>query len=84
MYESLIKTYVNRLTINDVINFANKENVLLNDKEARIIYDYIKNDWQTIVFGNPLQLFNEFKSKVSSRTYEKTVELYNKYKSKIS
>ena len=83
MYQNLIKNYVSKLTHNDIYNFALKQNIKLEDDELNIIYDYIKNDWRIIVFGNPENLFNDFKTKVNINTYNKAMELFQKYKNKI-
>lgn len=83
MYHSLIKNYIKKLTHKDIYDFALKQNIKLENKELNIIYNYIKNDWETIVFGNPTNLFNEFKNKVNINTYNKAMELFNKYKNKI-
>ena len=83
MYQNLIRNYVSKLTHNDIYNFALKQNIKLENDEINIIYNYIKNDWETIVFGNPTKLFDEFKSKVNNNTYNKAMELFQKYKNKI-
>lgn len=84
MFQNLIKNYINHLTINDILNFAKTQNIYLTNDECNIIYNYIKNDWQTIAFGNPKPIFDELKKRVSKNTYDKAIELFNKYKSKIN
>ncbi len=84
MYEKLIKNYVDKLTINDIFNFANYENIVISNNDANTILFYIKNYWQIIYKGDSTQIFIELKSKLQESTYKKVIELYNKYKNKIN
>lgn len=82
MIEKLIKRYVDKITINDVYNFALKENIKLNDDEANIIYSYIKNDWKKIVFDDYKPILEKAKPKLNNETYLKIEELIIKFKNK--
>ena len=64
--ERLISEYVNRMTLEDVNNFALKNGIILKDKEVKVIYDHIKNNWRTIVFGNPRGILDDLKEKLDS------------------
>ncbi len=83
MYESLIKKYINKLTINDINNFAKQNNIILPTGEDKTIYDFIINNWKEIYNSKDLSVFNEIKTKISNNTYNKIIELYNIYKEKI-
>ena len=48
-----------------------------------LIYDYIKKDYKTIIYGNPKDILNEIKFKVKPLTYNKIENLYIKFKDKI-
>lgn len=80
MYELIIKNYINKLTIDDILNYAKKENIKVSLNEASIIYKYIKEYHDVFLNGNPDTLFIELKSKLSYEVYDKCVNLYNKYK----
>ena len=58
MINRLIEQYVNRMTKNDIIVFANKNGIELNEGEVKIIYNHIKKNWKTIV-----NLYINFKEK---------------------
>ncbi len=83
MYESLINAYINKLSINDVNNFATNNNISLKNGENKIIYDFIKNNWKEAYKGDTLKEIYKIKEKVSTDTFNKILELYNKYKDKI-
>ena len=79
----LIEEYVNRMKKEDVNKFALKQGILLNDTELDTIFTYIKNNYKTILYGNPKELLLETKEKVSDLTYNKIENLYIKFKDKI-
>lgn len=80
--EFIIRDYVDKMTENDINNFALKESINLTDDERRTIYMYIKNYWRVFLKEDPTYLFEELKEKLSPSVYQKTLELYNKYKRK--
>ena len=79
----LIEEYIKRLTKNDIVFFALKQGIILDSSETDIIYDYIKNDFKTIIYGNPKDILLEIKDKVKPLTYNKIENLYIKFKDKI-
>ena len=82
MYKSIIKNYIKKLNTQDILNFSLKNNINLNENEVNIILDYIKNDYETIMYGNPEHIFNELKLKLNKDTYDKLIILYNEFKEK--
>lgn len=79
----LIEEYVNRMKKDDINNFALKQGIVLDNQELEIIYDYIKNNFKTIIYGNPKDILLEIKFKVKPLTYNKIENLYTKFKDKI-
>lgn len=79
----LIEDYVRRLTIADVERFALKQGIVLDSDELKIVYNYIKKDYKTIIYGNPRDILMEIKGKVKPITYNKIEILYEKFKDKI-
>ena len=45
----LLKSYINRLQKQDIINYLNKENIMYSNDEVDLIYNSIKNDYETIL-----------------------------------
>ncbi len=82
MKERLISEYVNRMTLEDVNNFALKNGIILKDNEIKLIYDHIKNSWHTIVFGNPRGILDDLKEKLDSTSYQKIESLYIYFKNR--
>ena len=65
----LISEYVKRLTKDDINNFALKQGVSLTKEELDIIYNYVKKDYKTVIYGNPRVILDELKTKVKPFTY---------------
>lgn len=82
MKERIVKSYVDKLTINDIKNFGYQNDIILSDNEYNYLLNMIKNNWYIIVFGNPNILFNELKNNVSDNNYKKIISLYQIYKNK--
>jgi len=82
--EKLINEYVNRMTINDVNKFALQNGINLKDEELNLIFNYIKNDWRTICFGNPRAILDDLKNKLDCNSYSKIENLYMFFKNRYS
>lgn len=83
MREKMIQQYIDKMTIDNVYEFANKNGVSLETNEAKVIFHYVKNDWQTILYGNPNDILDKVKAEVSPNTYKKVVDIFNYYRNKI-
>ena len=82
MVDKLISQYVSRMTVDDVFSFASSYGFSLSKKEADLIFDTIKKDWRTIVYGNPRGILDELKISLDPFTYQKMEELYIHFKNK--
>lgn len=84
MKERLINEYVNRMNLEDVNKFALQNGINLKDDELKLIYTYIKNDWRTIVFGNPRSILDDLKNKLDQTAYSKIENLYTFFKNRYN
>lgn len=82
MKERLIREYVNRMTLDDVNSFALQNGIILSSEELNLIYEYAKNDWHTIVFGNPRGILDDLKNKLNPVSYQKIEGLYIYFKNR--
>lgn len=83
MYEVIIKEYLKRLSLKDINDFANKNNIILKNGEDKTIYDFIKNNWMKVYKGDVNKAFDSLKKEVSIDTYNAVINLYNEFKNKI-
>lgn len=75
MYLEIIKKYVNKLNKEDIVEFAKKKNLLLDQNELNIIYTTIKNRYKDIL-DDGIKVINEYKNKLKDNTYNKLIEVY--------
>jgi len=79
---TLIGQYVNKLTIDNINDFALKNNINLNEKELNILLDVAKNHYQDLLNGNDEKIKEYLKSNLTNENHEKIINLYNQYKEK--
>ena len=84
MVEKLIIQYIDRITTSDIDSFAKKHGIILESDDLDLVYRHIKNDWRTIVYGNPKPILEELKTRVDNVTYQKIENLYVEFKNKYS
>ena len=82
MIEKLIEKYIDRLTKQDIITFANNNNTFLSSNEVDVIYNTIKTYWKDIIFNDYNAILNGIKNKINPTTYIKMKELILLYKDK--
>lgn len=82
MNEFLIKNYIQRLTLEDINNFAKKHGIDLNEDELKLIEQHIRKDWHTIIYGNPRPILDNLKNKLKNNEYQKIENLYVEFKNK--
>ena len=80
---NLVKRYMDNLTIDQVRNFAIKNNVELSEEELTFTYDFVKKNWE-LIFRNPNLLnLERYKDRFSEVNYQKIQKLiqfyYQKY-----
>ncbi len=78
----MIKNYINKMTIDDINRFLEKENMKINSNDINIVYIYIKNNFDEIL-KDEVKVLNRIKNDVNSDTYDKILLLYEKYKDKL-
>lgn len=82
MYEYLIKEYLKKMNVNDIITYAQKNNFKLDESEATILLLYAKKYADTLIHGDPTSIFKELKQKIKPETYKEVYKLYIEYKLK--
>lgn len=83
MNDFIIQKYINNITINNIIEYAKKEGIILSNNDAKTIHEYLNKYWKVFYYGDPTNLFIELKQKLERDTYKKLVELYKQAKEKI-
>ena len=77
---NMVEPYINKLTKNDINNFALNNNIKLNTNELDFIYNFIKAKYKDIL-NNPSN-FNlvKYKNNFSNENFIKINAIVNRYK----
>ena len=81
---SIIKNYINNITIDNLNILLTKNNIYLNNNELNILYKYLKNDWYTFIYEDPTPILNDIKNSINKDSYDKLFDAYKKAKEKYS
>ena len=81
----LIERYIQKLTQQDIVNYALSQGISLTKNEADTLYSSIKTKYKIFLTNPNLQpeILSELKSQVTPTTASKLEELYNRYKNKL-
>ena len=82
MKKELLKSYINRLTKQDIVNYLSKECIPASDKEIDLIYNAIKNDYDEILDSNFISYISKYELNFNKHLYQKIIE--NVIKNRIS
>jgi len=76
---NIIERYINKLTKDDVNNFALKKNINLSEEELNFTYNFVKKNYKEML-GNP-KLFDiyRYQSNYSKENFNKIAKVYNEY-----
>lgn len=81
MYKELIKNNINKLSPSIIKEYGKKVNIILNDSESNILYQFIMKNYSEILEGNEKSL-EELKKKINPNLYQQLYILYQETKEK--
>lgn len=79
--KSLVKNYIDSLTIDILKDFSLKNHLNLNNTELNYILNLLKNDYENILKNDSIYL-EKLKNNINSNDYIKIKELYDNFKLK--
>ena len=82
MYEYLIGEYIKKMSIDDIISYAKKNNIIIDYSDAVILHSYAKRHYKEFISGDPSNILKEIKSKINPDTYKQAYKLYIENKMK--
>lgn len=83
MYEAIIKKYINNITMDNIYDYCNNNDIRITGKDANTIYRYIKT-YNIDILKNPLYYLEDIKNKVNIDIYNKLIVIYNENKKKLT
>lgn len=77
---NMVEPYINKMSKEDINNFALNNNIRLNNNELDFIYNFIKNRYKDVL-NNPNN-FNlvKYKNNFSNENFIKINAIVNRYK----
>ncbi len=78
MNRYIIIEYIKKINRNDIINYANKQGISLNNDEVETIYYYIKHEYNRLI-NKDESLLEEIKDKLNNNAYNYIKDMYYKY-----
>ncbi len=81
MKKFIIKKYIDKLSIQNINNFALNNNIVLSEKELEYMYNLIKNNWEQIL-NNDDSILLKLNGNVDNESIKKIEKLYYEYKKK--
>lgn len=78
----LIKSYVDRLSMEDINNFLLKNNIYLNENELSFSFKFIKENWDKIISSPNMINLESYKNNFCEENYIKINNLYKDYYAK--
>lgn len=79
---NLILRFMNKLTKEDVNNFAISKNVNLSSEELDFVYDFVKKNWEQVIKNPGLLNIDRYKDRFSPENFVKIKKLILEYSSK--
>ena len=80
----LLEKYIDKITKEDINNFALSKGVMVSEHDLDVIYNYVKRDYKTFVYGNQRAILDKLKEEVELGTYNQIELLFLQYKDKFN
>ncbi len=74
----LIENYIQNIRKKDIYAFALKNDILLTEKEQDILYHYLQNNWEEILYGNSRD-FVSLENQIDKDKFLKIKDLFDVY-----
>ena len=79
MHKLLIKNYIKQIKKDDIYNFGILNNIRLSSDEVDILYHYLNNYWEELLYGNSRGVFLFFLKEFDKDKYLKIKNLFEEY-----
>ncbi|MBE6140809.1 MAG: hypothetical protein E7172_04675 [Firmicutes bacterium] len=81
---NIIERYMNKLTKEDISNFASSKNCELSDEELDFTFKFIKKNWAEILKNPNIFDINRYKNYYSEDNFLKIKKVYREYSQRFS
>ena len=80
--KNLLKNYIEKLTLDEIREFASKKGINLSDTEYQFILDLIQGNFEDML-QNEDKYLNLLEEKINPQEFQKIKDLYLEYKNKF-
>lgn len=80
--KNLIEKYMEKISKEDVNNFALSKNIMLSDEELNFVYDFITKNYKEMLNSPNLFDIDRYKTRFSPGNFEKIKKVFIEYFSK--
>ena len=63
MHRLFIENYIKQVTKDDIFKFGALNDIELSEEEVNILYHYLNNYWEEILYGNSEDVFLDMEKK---------------------
>ncbi len=81
---NIIERYINKMTKEDVRNFAISKNINLSDSELDYTYNFVKKNYETMLRNPKLFDINRYRNNYTAENFNKISKVYQEYYQKYS
>lgn len=79
MHKLLIENYIKQIKKDDIYNFGILNNIRLSSDEVDILYHYLNNYWEELLYGNSRGVFLRLEKEFDKDKYLKIKNLFEEY-----
>ncbi len=80
---NIIERYINKLTKEDIKNFATKKGATLSSAELDFTFDFVKKNWKDVLKNPNLFDLKRYQNHYSKENFEKIKQAFNEYYQKF-
>ncbi len=81
---NIIERYMQRLTMDDIRNFALSKDISLSDDELKFTYDFVKKNYQDVLKNPKLFDLDRYKNNYTEENFQKITKVFHEYNQKYS
>ena len=81
---NIIERFINKMSKEDIRNFASSKNINLSDEELDFTYDFIKKNYKNILTSPKLFNLDRYENKYTKENFSKITKVYQEYTQKYS
>lgn len=80
----LIERFINKMTKEDIKNFASKKGAILSESELNFTYNFIKTNYKQVLSNPKLLELDRYKNNYTKENFEIISKVFQEYSQKYS